>query len=420
MTLVYLISIFISPQTWIDLFIGMRVDIFIYPLWFISLILTGKSNRLFEYRLSDKIFIGLLLWTIISVYLNEIHESSVKIIINYIKWFVLYMLFIATLDNFNSIKRTIKFLIFVVMILVIEGIQHKLSFDGIGWAGQKLDWVNPEVLKAGGTGRTKWISIFDGPGSFCIAYTMTLPFILQYLDKHNYFYVKIFALILVLPLFLAAWYTGSRGGLLAILGVVSLYTVTRYATKLSLSIGKIAGIAFIVFIGFMAAPNHLTQVKDQSHSAQHRVDMWVIGINMTQENPLFGIGRGNFGNYSGTLIAHNSTIENMAELGMPGLFIWVALIYFSFKNIYLFSISTEDPVKKSYAKALALSIIGYLISSMFVTLEYEIFYMLLAFASALGRLQDSKVYFKRKDFIMITGICLSFAVTLKIFVMGYY
>ena len=57
---------------------------------------------------------------------------------------------------------------------------------------------------------------------------------------------------------------------------------------------------------------------------------------------------------------------------------------------------------------------------MFVTLEYEIFYMLLAFASALGRLQDSKVYFKQKDFIMIAGICLSFVITLKIFVMAYY
>lgn len=417
---IYFLSLFIAPQLWLEPFVGIRVDLIIYPLWFVYLLTTGKINRLFELRLQDKLFLTMVIWTVITVLLNDTHGLSVKIIVDYVKWFILYMLFIATIDDFNSFKKTIKWIIFFVMVLVVEGIQHKLSADGIGWAGQTLGWVDPDVLKAGGTGRTQWMNIFDGPGVFCVVYTVGLPFVLQYLDKHYPSKLKFYAILMLLPLLLATWYTGSRGGFLATLGVLALYTVTRYAKKLDLSLNKIAGIALIVLIGIMAAPKHLTEVKDQSNSAQHRVDMWMQGVEMVEQNPILGIGRGNFSSYTGSLIAHNSAIENMGEMGLPGLFLWVALIYFAFKNIFVFSSLTSDLAQKSYVKGLALCLVGYLISSMFVTLEEETFYFLLAMSASLGRMHDTEVLFEQKDLVIISGVILIFLIALKIFVIFYY
>ena len=169
----------------------------------------------------------------------------------------------------------------------------------------------------------------------------------------------------------------------------------------------------------MLAPAYLTTMDDPSKSAKHRVDMWIEGVEMVQQNPVFGIGKGNFLSYTGRLIAHNSSIEIMGETGLPGLFFWIGLIYISLKNVFSYVQESEDEGNRSYAIALGLSVIGYIISSMFVTLEYETFYFLLGLCAALGFQVKQPGQFVEKDFWRLLFITLGWVIFIKTFVMLY-
>lgn len=414
--LFYLITLIIAPQLWIEPIKGLRTDVLMYPVWLVVVIVSGRFNKLIEFKTQDKYMAMFVLWLILSIVVTGTNELQKDLIINYIKWFILYKLVIASIDNYEDVKKVIYMIIFFGLLMTIEGIQHKLSANGLGWAGQKLGWVDPAVLAAGGTGRTRWINIFDGPGVFCVIYTLALPFMLQYLGKPFNKKTNLLALLLITPLLLATYYTGSRGGLLATAALIGLYFLIRF----KVSFLKIVFISLVGMTAFIFAPSHMTSIRDSSGSAQHRVDMWGEGIEMVQQNPIIGIGRGNFASYTGTLIAHNSAVEIMGEMGIIGLFFWCAMIYLALKSIYIYREKTEDPVKKAYIVGLGLSVVGYIISSMFVTLEYETFYFMLALSASIGRMVEGGITLTKREFVRIWQIMLGFFVILKGFIMWYY
>ncbi len=416
MILIYLILLIIAPQLWIEPFVDMRVDMFIYPFWMLIILIKGRLNEFFEFNKQDLFFFGMILWIILSALANPRTDMTNQLITEYIKMFVLYRLVILSIDSDDDFKAVIKYIIVLTYIIVIEALQHKYSPDGIGWAGQTLGWVDQSVLDAGGTGRTRWINIFDGPGVFCVLFTIALPFVLRFLDKHYSFFIKIMAIILLIPLLWAIWTTGSRGGFLATLSIFAVYGLIKMQVSF-MTMMKVGG--FLV-IAYMLAPSHLTSIRDDNKSAQHRVDMWIEGIEMIEQNPLFGIGKGNFAPYTGKLIAHNSAIEIMGETGGPGFFLWIGILYLAFKSIYLLHKSTDDKRYISLLNALTITFIGYIVSSMFVTLEYETLYFLLALPRALIQNKKIDIDFNRKDFYNIAGMMFGFYITLKAFVIMYY
>ena len=420
MIFIYLITLIISPQLWIEPLVGIRVDLFVYPLWVVVLLLSGKIVRTFRLEVQDFFVLIFIIWIFFSMALNQTTANTSKMVIEYIKWFVLCRLAVSSMANTKGVRAAMYILLFLVFIIVVECIQHKTSIDGIGWAGQTLGWVDPSVLRAGGTGRAQWINIFDGPGVFCVMFTIVLPFVLQYFDKQFSKVKKVFSIIALGMLLLAIWYTGSRGGFLATLSILGGYVATRLSSKLNLSFAKVSLIACVFAIGITLAPSHLTQTRDENKSAQHRVDMWAKGVRMVEDNPIFGIGRGNFSKYTGSLIAHNSAIDIMGETGLVGLFFWVGVYFYSFKKLIVFISKSKTDNDRSLGISLALCILGYLVSSMFVTLEYETQYFLLAMVSALSIPEELQPKLCLKDVMMVGSICLGWFIIVKGFVMIYY
>ena len=415
MILLYLISLFIAPQLWIEPFVGLRVDLFIYPLWMLVLLTNGKFNDIFRLNKQDLMFLFFIGWVILSSVFNTENASTTTIIFEYVKWFFLYRMVSLTIEGDEAFIKTVHKMIFIIFIIAIEAIQHKyFSPDGIGWAGQTLGWVDQSVIDAGGTGRTRWINIFDGPGVFVVMFTLILPFLLQFQDKVFSLKIRFFSLFLIIPVLLAIWTTGSRGGFLATLAIFALYGLTR----MNISTTRAIKIGALLSMVYMLAPSYLTSTHDAENSAQHRVDMWMEGIEMVQQNPLFGIGSGNFAEYTGLLIAHNSAIEIMGETGFPGLFFWVANLYLAFKTIFIAIKNTSNNRVKSYYKGLAICIAGYIVNSMFVTLEYETLYFILAMARSFDK--DNELEFTQTDVKRVLFIVIGFFIALRIFVKLYY
>jgi O-antigen ligase len=423
MLFVFLVTLFLAPQVWLRPFVGLPVDYAVFTLWLGIAVLRGRwMPRGLQHV--DVIFLLFLFWLVATTVVNGLHEgdpsraapSSVGYLVAYGRYFLLFQLVIAETGDFRRVDRLGRWILVFAGILVVESIQHKLGSTQLGWAGQSLGWADPAVLAAGGSGRTRWVSIFDGPGVFCVVFTTALPFALRYMDPWQTGLKKVFGAAVTLSLLVAIYFNGSRGGFLATLAVLALYVGVRYrvsVTKLALGIALSVGL-------FLAAPSQLTTMRDDSRSADHRIDMWAEGIEMAVQNPVFGIGRGNFRNYTSRLIAHNSAVEIMGEMGMVGLFLWAALIYLCGKSVWRTYAASTSLASRSLAVAIAISLAGYMISSMFVTLEYETFYLLLGMCVGAGIASGENITLTGKDVRNIVGIVGCWFVLLKAAVMVYY
>ncbi|MBK8323920.1 MAG: O-antigen ligase family protein [Betaproteobacteria bacterium] len=412
----YLCSLIIAPQLWLEPFVGLRTDVLLFPLWFLWLLATGRAADLVRLRSQDWFFLAFVAWMVVSIVVNPPNPYAELLITTYAKWFVLYRFVIATVPSLARIRTTLLLLLAIGLLIAVEGIQHMHSEDGLGWAGQSFAWMDEQAAAAGLAGRTRWVGIFDGPGVFCVIYTITLP-VAMHLAMPPFGWVTRFAGAgMTGLLLLATYYTGSRGGFLATVGVFGLFLLTR----LNISVPRMMLAVGAMLVVFLAAPSHLTSTSDSHGSAQHRVSMWGEGIEMVEQNPVFGIGRGKFASYTGRLIAHNSGIEIMGEMGLPGIFLWLGMIYLAYRNIFAARAGIEDPKDRAYLMALALALAGYLLSSLFVTLEYETLYILLALAAAAGRHAKVPPPFTRRDALFVAGIVVAFFVGFKSLVMLYF
>jgi len=416
MIAVYLTLLLISPQDWLSPLLGLPVDYILYPIWLAVLLATGRSKYLLRLTPQDGLLVLFVLWVYVSALANFAAGVDGQHLYMYAKWFVLYKMVAASLPSLDHLRRTAVVAISLALVLAAESIQHFHSASLTGWAGQPLGWIDPAAVEAGLPGRTQWVSIFDGPGVFCVVFTIALPFLLQYVSAPYGLLRRAAAASLLVPFGLAIYYTGSRGGFLATLAVLALHLGVRSR----ISTFKLAAVGGALSAVFLAAPAYMTTIHDASRSAQHRVDMWIEGLEMVRYNPLFGVGRGHFSDYTGSLIAHNSAVELSAELGLPGVLLWSAAIFMALKTVLVFVQGSTNERDRAYAYALGISVAGYLVSAMFVTLEYETLYFLLGMTAALGHQVEPSVRFSRRDAAVVASLVTVFFLGLRIFVALYY
>jgi hypothetical protein len=70
--------------------------------------------------------------------------------------------------------------------------------------------------------------------------------------------------------------------------------------------------------------------------------------------------------------------------------------------------------------ALVLAVIAYLVSALFVTLEYETFYLMLAFCAVTARSMPSAVSFGYRDAVNVGVLEGAGLIALQIFVIAFF
>jgi hypothetical protein len=414
---IYLTVLMIAPQLWVGPLIGLRPDLFVYGFWFLVVAFRGRLGEVFRFRTQDWFFVAMLVWMVLSWIKNGFRDYSSLILIEYTKWFVVYRLVAASIDSIENLRRAAWIFLSFGLLLAVEGIQHMNSPDGLGWAGQEFAWIDPSAKAMGLQNRTRWINIFDGPGVFCVVYTIALPIAMQYWDSAYGAVKRLIAAGLMVPLLgIGIVYTGSRGGMLTALAILGLYTLSKF----HLSLTKLVLMLSIASAGMMLGPAYLTSTSDSSGSAQHRVEMWAEGIEMVSQNPILGIGKGYFLSYTNKLIAHNSAIEVMGETGFVGMFFWFGILYMGIRNIVSRVKESNSPSERSLLVGIGLSIVGYYVSSLFVTLEYETIYCLLGLSAAVAGWTVKSEPYSVRDFKIMISIMIGYFVLIKLFVMMYF
>ncbi|HTR51239.1 MAG TPA: O-antigen ligase family protein [Kofleriaceae bacterium] len=119
------------------------------------------------------------------------------------------------------------------------------------------------------------------------------------------------------------YYTQSRGGLVAAMLVPAVYLVWRYGWRVLVAAAPLA--AVVLAIGGRSG-------EAADLSTEMRYDAWASGLDLWHHHPVFGVGPRMFTEHH-YMTAHNSYVLALAELGLAGLVLFVAIIYLCMKTL---------------------------------------------------------------------------------------
>lgn len=224
---------------------------------------------------------------------------------------------------------------------------------------------------------------------------------------------KLLGIVSVVILFLAIIATQSRGGLLGMLAIFSVYGYRRMQSKtLFFSCALIAACALFVFAGISDRASGGAAEDGIDASAMGRLYAWEAAFGMAVHNPFSGVGLNNFySNYyyysphwDGLNHAvHSTWFGVLAETGFLGLVIFmisiVTLIKTAMRSLDRIeqNLSEVNPAIHAAAQAVFAGLIGTIVSATFLTQGFTWpIYILAALVVAIAQWNDSNLP-KRKN-----------------------
>ena len=248
---------------------------------------------------------------------------------------IAYTLLRVAVDSESRLRRVAVALVVLTTFLALSGIVQYVSGTGFGdvqaLAHKNIEDPESETetqveVRIRGTG------IFNDPNDLAMVLVMVIPLALvaardssRSLGGRTLLWLM-FALNLV-----ALVLTRSRGGLLGAGVAVLVLIAHRFGRTAAMAVALIAALGFLSI-----ASGRLGAVSAEEESAQGRIEAWAAGLEMVKSSPVLGVGYGAFTDHH-PLVAHNSFVHVLAELGIFGAFCFTGLVYSYFRgfNKYL-------------------------------------------------------------------------------------
>lgn len=220
-----------------------------------------------------------------------------------------------------------------------------------------------EVRRIRGTG------IFNDPNDLALAFVVVIPFVAgPLLRRHTATWSRVVAAIVMVPLLLALYYTNSRGGMLG-LGAALLPSAYRRFGKIAGPMVATIGIVALIALG----PSRMSAMDASETSAQGRVSSWWEGLEMFKSRPLFGIGYDRYTKFN-ELVAHNSFVHTLAELGLFGAFCFVGMGYWFFVRVRVENPDGQAAMSslRAWGDDLRQGGLGLTVCAMFLSRQYNV------------------------------------------------
>ena len=320
-----------------------------------------------------------------------------------------------TLIADNFVKTT---LMYVVLVAAVRGVRdvERLAFVYLMAAAvYAFIVVSRFDVASGGDWRLGHLYYYDANDFATFAVTAT-PFGIYFLHAGRRASVRLFAALALAALSIAFVYSGSRGGFLALLAV-GAFVVLRF-TGIPLRWRVMATTLVAVVVLGTASQQYWQQMGTIASDADYnrtgetgRLQIWSRGIGYMLDHPLLGVGPENFGAAEGMLsphakrqqygigvrwsAAHNSFVQIGAELGLPGLAFYLALLGGTFgalrRSVRLRRSATGGDARDvELTQALMAALLGFVVGSFFLSLAYsEMLYTLIALSAAMLKVTAS-------------------------------
>lgn len=194
--------------------------------------------------------------------------------------------------------------------------------------------------------RVRWLGIIQDPNELSMCIALCVPLLIGlYLLRPSLGRGVLFFLFGG-AIALCIVYTQSRGGQLVFLTALGVYFVRRYGIK-GLVACALAALPVLLLGGRSGQEAELSKME--------RIEALYIAMSLLVRYPLTGCGFTQFTEYN-TLTAHNSYALAAAELGLPGLFLFVMLMYVSAKTfiVAMLRYPAQGPARVAHVWAGAL------------------------------------------------------------------
>jgi O-antigen ligase len=228
--------------------------------------------------------------------------------------------FFFIVANVTTVRR-LRILTAVVaascLTVVVEALcGYYLGFRSNIFVLQENLYSSDDVI--GHFARLRGAGFLNDPNDFAQMLLIMLPLLVFAWQRGRKIENALFVLAPAALLLWAVYLTHSRGGLIA-LAILALMIGQR-------KMGAVTSAALIavLILGLMA----LDFTGGRGISAMDgadRLEAWASGLEMFKRAPLFGIGFGAFTDFD-NITAHNSFVLCLAELGLVGTTLWVALV----------------------------------------------------------------------------------------------
>lgn len=302
---------------------------------------------------------------------------------------------------FNFSKTLIFFL------LIVKVVNSSKDLKKLNWALiSAVFLLSVFTVISGKTGRVSVTGTYD-PNDLALVLVMSLP-IVYFLAGNEYGFKKVGLFLLLGLLIIAIMKTGSRGGFLGLLITGFLILVRdskrKWATKLLI-------LAVLGMLLYLLAPGSYWQrMNTMLHSESDynltsgagRIEIWKRGINLMIAHPFLGSGAGAFTVAEGEMhkeeggkwsTAHNSFIQIGVELGIVGLFFFIALIFGSIQTLQkLRRRILLDPIQVNdylwLVNGIEISLMAFCVSGFFLSQAYSsLLYFLIANVIVLKKIE---------------------------------
>jgi len=354
-----------------NLYLGKVSGILMLAAYFF----TSKKNRVSFKEFPELIWVlGIFLLSLLSIPLSVWPTKSAESAISYFLNNCLLLYIIAnTLTSYHQIRK----LVFAFLVATAL-----LSASALASQGDALR------ISAGGT--------YD-PNDLAFLLVCALPFAaFGFFEEKG---IKKILLLLDIGLIIATViFTRSRGGFLGLI-FVGAFIILKTFRKRKL----IAGLLLVGSIGVfvLLSPSQywermstIVEPEDDYNvtSSAGRIEVWKRGLRIMMENPLTGVGIGNFAAAEGLShkdiggkwsTAHNSFIQVGAELGIGGGILFCLLLYYLFRRVRRFSFKNQELL--TLKNSIEVSLVGYMVGGFFLSQAYNVvLYLIVGLTVALS------------------------------------
>jgi probable O-glycosylation ligase (exosortase A-associated) len=272
----------------------------------------------------------------------------------------------------------------------------------IGFLGAKRGLIG--LLRGG-------IRYNDGPGgfmsdnnSFALVLNMILPLLVAIVMTEKQKLLRLAAAVVAVLCTVTVLFTFSRGGLLT-LAAITPFLIWRSRHRLAVTLAIALGLAGFLFLtsdqftqSYVERAQTISDYQDD-RSAQGRLDAWTTSWRVFLDYPVFGVGPNNLEVVHRTYspdpnrfrVSHNAYLQILCECGLPALLLFVGGIGVAIWDLGRTRRETRLPWVQVYARMLQLSLLAYVVGSMFLSTAYsELLYQLIAMSVSLAVIARSE------------------------------
>lgn len=357
LTLLYVTVIYVRPQEFVVAIQGWPILTYLAAFCIAAVFLEGSFTA-DKFRRSALNWFVVLFWgaLVMSHAANFWFGGALLAFDKFSKVAVLYFLILFTVDSWRRLRVFMWLMILLATFLAVQAIVQ--FYTGEGLVGGQASLREGTVMQARGIG------IFNDPNDLALNIVPMVAFLLPAFHKGFLSRTWLTGILFLIPMVTGIAYTRSRGGILGLAAVGWYYLHQR--------VGRLAGvIGLLLVLSLLMAIPRMEQVSAQESSARARLDHWSYGLGLLKKSPLFGVGMDRFlDDYTHT--AHNSFVLVLAEAGLVGGIIWVALVFGSLRELRLVRLEGRaPPFVENLAHSLVGAWVGWLVCAFFLSQTYK-------------------------------------------------